>query len=139
MAPIVTAAVAATLFLGGTKGFDPIPGQAWFALKMFLVIFVLLWFRATWPRLRVDQIMAFAWKGLFGLGLFNIFLVAIEIMLLSGSAGELSKSDLLIMSIVNWTITIITLLILLNLLGHKKLKRPEPVASSLANMAAEAD
>ena len=139
MAPIVTAAVAATLFLGGTKGFDPIPGQAWFALKMFLVIFVLLWFRATWPRLRVDQIMAFAWKGLFGLGLFNIFLVAIEIMLLSGSAGELSKSDLLIMSIVNWTITISTLLILLNLFGHKKLERPEPVPSPLANMAAEAD
>ena len=83
--------------------------------------------------------MAFAWKGLFGLGLFNIFLVAIEIMVLSGNAGELTRSDLLIMSIVNWTITISTLLVLLNFLGHKKLERPKPVPSPLANMAAEAD
>ena len=109
MAPIVTAAVVATLFLGGTKGFDPIPGQIWFALKMFVVIFVLLWFRATWPRLRIDQIMGFAWKGLFGLGIFNIFIIAIEIMIFKTEDGTLSTSHMLIMSGINWIITIVTL------------------------------
>ena len=67
MAPIITALVITVLFLGGTNGFDPIPGQVWFVLKTFAVIFALLWVRATWPRLRVDQIMGFAWKGLFAL------------------------------------------------------------------------
>ena len=99
-------AVVATLFLGGTKGFDPIPGQIWFALKMFVVIFVLLWFRATWPRLRVDQIMGFAWKGLFGLGIFNIFIVAIEIMIFKTEDGTIGTSNMLIMSGINWIIAI---------------------------------
>ena len=139
MAPIVTAAVVATLFLGGTKGFDPIPGQIWFALKMFVVIFVLLWFRATWPRLRVDQIMGFAWKGLFGLGIFNIFIVAIEIMIFKTEDGTISTSNMLIMSGINWIIAIVTLLGLMRIYGHKKLERPTPVPSPLANMGLEVD
>lgn len=139
MAPIVTAAVVATLFLGGTKGFDPIPGQIWFALKMFVVIFVLLWFRATWPRLRVDQIMGFAWKGLFGLGIFNIFIVAIEIMIFKTEDGTIGTSNMLIMSGINWIIAIVTLLGLMRIYGHKKLERPTPVPSPLANMGVEVD
>ena len=139
MAPIVTAAVVATLFLGGTKGFDPIPGQIWFALKMFVVIFVLLWFRATWPRLRVDQIMGFAWKGLFGLGIFNIFIVAIEIMIFKTEDGTIGTSNMLIMSGINWIIAIVTLLGLMRIYGHKKLERPTPVPSPLANMGLEVD
>tara|TARA_B100001245_G_scaffold93553_1_gene67859 strand:+ start:908 stop:2125 length:1218 start_codon:yes stop_codon:yes gene_type:complete len=139
MAPIVTAAVVATLFLGGTKGFDPIPGQIWFVLKMFVVIFVLLWFRATWPRLRVDQIMGFAWKGLFGLGIFNIFIVAIEIMIFKTEDGTIGTSNMLIMSGINWIIAIVTLLGLMRIYGHKKLERPTPVPSPLANMGVEVD
>ena len=139
MAPIVTAAVVATLFLGGTKGFDPIPGQIWFVLKMFVVIFVLLWFRATWPRLRVDQIMGFAWKGLFGLGILNIFIVAIEIMIFRTEEGTVGTSNMLIMSAINWVIAVVTLLTLMRIYGQKKLERPIPVPSPLANMGVEAD
>ena len=137
MAPIITAAIVTTLFLGGTKGFDPIPGEIWFVIKMFVVIFVLLWFRATWPRLRVDQIMSFAWKPLFGLGIANIFLIALERQLLSDSAGNLSTENLIIMSVINWIITIGTLLIMANVLGRKKFERPKPVPSPLANMGGD--
>jgi NADH-quinone oxidoreductase subunit H len=137
MAPIITAAIVTTLFLGGTKGFDPIPGEIWFVIKMFVVIFVLLWFRATWPRLRVDQIMGFAWKPLFGLGIANIFLIALERQLLSDSAGNLSTENLIIMSVINWIITIGTLLIMANVLGRKKFERPKPVPSPLANMGGD--
>ena len=139
MAPIITAAVVTTLFLGGTKGFDPVPGQAWFVLKMFVVIFVLLWFRATWPRLRVDQIMGFAWKPLFGLGIFNIFLIALESTILSYDDNDISSTDMLLMGAINWIITIVILLILVNVFGNKKLERPDPVPSPLANMGTEAD
>ena len=139
MAPIITAAVVTTLFLGGTKGFDPVPGQAWFVLKMFVVIFVLLWFRATWPRLRVDQIMGFAWKPLFGLGIFNIFLIALESTILSYDDNDISSTDMLLMGAINWIITIVVLLILVNMFGNKKLERPDPVPSPLANMGTEAD
>ena len=139
MAPIITAAVVTTLFLGGTKGFDPVPGQAWFVLKMFVVIFVLLWFRATWPRLRVDQIMGFAWKPLFGLGIFNIFLIALESTILSYNDNNISSTDMLLMGAINWVVTIVILLILMNVFGNKKLERPDPVPSPLANMGMEAD
>lgn len=139
MAPIVTAAVVTTLFLGGTKGFDPIPGQVWFATKALIVIFVLLWFRATWPRLRVDQIMGFAWKGLFGLGILNIFLVATEVFILSMNDGKITVSDMLIMAGVNWLTTAVTLVTIMHFLGKKKFYRPEPIPSPLANMGIEAD
>ena len=64
LAPIVTAVIATVLFLGGTKGIDPIPGQVWFVGKVLVIVFFLVWYRASWPRLRVDQIMGFAWKCL---------------------------------------------------------------------------
>ena len=138
MAPIVTAAVVTTLFLGGSQGFDFLPGGIWFALKMFIVIFVLLWVRSTWPRLRIDQIMGFAWKTLFGLGLFNIFLVAVEFMLArefnQTNNGSLTTDYMLIMAAVNWFITIAVILIMANVVGRKKYTRPEPTPSPLANM-----
>ncbi|MBA39778.1 MAG: NADH-quinone oxidoreductase subunit NuoH [Dehalococcoidia bacterium] len=138
MAPIVTAAVVTTLFLGGSHGFDFLPGGIWFALKMFIVIFGLLWLRSTWPRLRIDQIMGFAWKTLFGLGLFNIFLVAVEFTLAREfnqvNNGSLTTEYMLIMAAVNWIITIAVILIMANVVGRKKYTRPEPTPSPLANM-----
>ena len=77
MAPIITAAIAAVLFLGGARDLGPIPGQVMFLAKAFLVVALLLWVRSTWPRLRVDQIMGFAWKALFPLSLVNMFLIAV--------------------------------------------------------------
>ncbi len=139
MAPIITALVITTLFLGGTRGFDPIPGQVWFVLKTFAVIFALLWVRATWPRLRVDQIMGFAWKGLFPLSLLNIFVVAAQVVILQDDAGGISASSLWVMAAINWVVMIVAIVATAKILGQRRLERPAPTPSPLANMYAEAD
>jgi len=74
-------AIATTLFLGGWQ--PPIPGLAfvpswvWFFGKTLSLVFVLMWFRWTYPRLRVDQLMAFAWKFLLPLSFANLFLTGL--------------------------------------------------------------
>ncbi|CAH0345089.1 NADH-quinone oxidoreductase subunit NuoH [Bacillus sp. CECT 9360] len=74
------AALTTILFLGGWNplpflGF--IPGAVWFALKFSLVIYLLIWIRVTFPRLRADQLMEFGWKLLLPVALANIFITAI--------------------------------------------------------------
>lgn len=74
------ASLTTVLFLGGWLplpflGF--IPGAVWFALKFSLVIFILIWFRVTFPRIRADQLMEFGWKVLLPVALANIFITAI--------------------------------------------------------------
>lgn len=61
-----------TLFLGGWQG-PFLPSWLWFFLKTYALIFVMIWFRGTLPRLRVDQLMGLAWKFLLPLTLVNIF------------------------------------------------------------------
>lgn len=70
-------AIVTTLFLGGWKG-PLLPPAVWFLIKVFLVFFALFWARATLPRFRIDQLMGFAWKGLFPLAVINLFLTAGE-------------------------------------------------------------
>lgn len=77
--------LSTTLFLGGWSGpnirppwsDDPnallIPGFVWFFAKMFALMLVMIWIRGTLPRLRVDQLMGFAWKFLLPLAIMNIF------------------------------------------------------------------
>ena len=140
MAAIVVSAIAATLFLSGWRGFGPVPGPIWLILKIVVVLFVLLWVRATWPRLRVDQIMGFAWKALLPLAMVNLVAVAIEVQLLQDANGDLTTSDLWSMAAINWFLTIVSIAAVANILGQKRLKRPAPQPSPLANMhAAEAD
>ena len=135
LAPIATAVIATALFLGGTKGFDPIPGQVWFIAKTIAVVCFLVWFRATWPRLRVDQIMAFAWKGLFPMALVNMFLIAVEMQVFQDAAGVISDSSLVTMAVINWGVAAATIVVFAHLLGQGRLRRPAPVPSPLANMA----
>lgn len=69
----IVAAIAATLFLGGWQG--PVgPSPVWFLLKSYGIIIFLMWVRWTLPRLRMDQMMSFAWKGLTPLALANVLL-----------------------------------------------------------------
>ncbi len=69
-------AVATTLFLGGPLGpFGPSP--VWFIGKLFVLLFVFIWFRATLPRFRYDQLMTFGWKRLLPLSLVNLMATAL--------------------------------------------------------------
>ena len=83
---ITISAVAVTLFLGGWHGaqFDVVPWLwpvLWFLVKLFLVVFVFIWVRATIPRFRYDKLMAFGWKVLIPAGLLWIMVTAAAIAL----------------------------------------------------------
>lgn len=66
-------AIATTLFLGGWHG-PILPGWLWFFIKTFAMIILLMMFRWTYPRLRVDQLMEFAWKFLVPLTFINLII-----------------------------------------------------------------
>jgi len=83
-------AIGATLFLGGWQepfgiswlfGFRILPGIVWFMLKSYALVFVMIWLRGTLPRLRVDQLMNFAWKVLVPLALINLVLAGVGLSL----------------------------------------------------------
>lgn len=68
------------LFLGGWNpipGLAFIPGAVWFALKFSLIVYVMIWFRATFPRFKPDTLMEFAWKILLPIALANLFISAL--------------------------------------------------------------
>ncbi len=82
----IVSAIAATVFLGGwmplhigIEGFDNvmdyIPGIVWFLAKAFLIVWLLMWVKWTFPRLRVDQILKLEWKYLMPVALFNLVLM----------------------------------------------------------------
>ena len=82
----IVCAIGATLFLGGWMPFhvghwqgfnhimDFIPSSIWFFGKTFFLIFVIMWFRWTFPRLRIDQLLNLEWKYLLPLSMINLLL-----------------------------------------------------------------
>jgi len=81
---VAYSAIISTLFLGGWQG-PLLPPVLWLIIKMLIVFFVIVWIRSTLPRFRVDQLMAFAWKGLFPMAIINLFIVAAEVLWLPTS------------------------------------------------------
>jgi NADH-quinone oxidoreductase subunit H len=81
MGVVTMSLLAATLFFGGWHG-PVLPGPVWVALKTFAFVFFFVWLRATLPRVRHDQLMAFGWKVLVPLGLVNVVATAIVVALL---------------------------------------------------------
>lgn len=83
---IAVSIIAATLFLGGFQGpfVDTLPwlGPIYLFLKVFVLLFGMIWVRATLPRFRYDRLMAFGWKILFPLALLNVFVTATVIVIL---------------------------------------------------------
>jgi NADH-quinone oxidoreductase subunit H len=85
----VVCALGATLFLGGwmplhfgtdtefNRIMDFIPSSVWFMGKTFFLIFVIMWFRWTFPRLRIDQLLNLEWKYLLPIGMFNLLLATL--------------------------------------------------------------
>jgi len=88
----VFSAISATLFFGGwlplqvpgLAGFNSImsaiPAAVWFLGKTAALIFLMMWFRWTFPRLRIDQLMKFEWKFLLPLGLINLVITAVLVV-----------------------------------------------------------
>lgn len=70
-------AIAVTLFFGGWNGFEFLPSWIWFLGKTLLIVLLLMVIRWTYPRLRVDQLMEFAWKFLVPLTFANLILASI--------------------------------------------------------------
>jgi NADH-quinone oxidoreductase subunit H len=85
----IVCAIGATLFFGGWMPLhignweafnhimDYIPSSVWFMGKTFFLIFLIMWFRWTFPRLRVDQLLNLEWKYLLPISLFNLLLVTV--------------------------------------------------------------
>ncbi len=86
----IIAGIATTVFLGGwapvnigvaafDKVMDYIPGIVWFLGKSFFVVWLLMWIKWTFPRLRIDQILKLEWKYLMPLSLLNLVLMTIVV------------------------------------------------------------
>jgi NADH-quinone oxidoreductase subunit H len=85
----IIAGVAATIFLGGWMPFhiagwegfngimDYIPGFVWFFGKTFFVVWLLMWIKWTFPRLRIDQLLRLEWKILIPIGLINLLIITV--------------------------------------------------------------
>jgi NADH-quinone oxidoreductase subunit H len=83
---VTVSAIAVTLFLGGPRGPHPsfVPWLwpvMWFAVKLFAMIFVYIWVRATLPRFRYDRLMNFGWKVLIPFGLFWVLFTGTVVVL----------------------------------------------------------
>ena len=70
--PVKGVALAVVLAAGILFGTQPIPSWIWFFAKTYALVFVLVWLRGTFPRLRADQLMGLAWKFLLPMALLNI-------------------------------------------------------------------
>ncbi len=84
----IVAAIGATIFFGGWMPFhiggwenfnyimDFVPPIFWFLGKVAMIIFLMMWFRWTFPRLRIDQLLTLEWKYLLPINLVNILVMA---------------------------------------------------------------
>jgi len=85
---IAVSAIGATLFLGGFRGpfVDQVPilGPFYLFIKILILLFGLIWLRATLPRIRYDRLMAFSWKFLLPVALASVFLTAVLMVLIGG-------------------------------------------------------
>jgi NADH-quinone oxidoreductase subunit H len=97
---LVISAIITTIFLGGWRG-PLLPPFLWFLIKVVGVFFFIVWVRTTLPRVRIDQLMALAWKFLFPLALINLFVTAVEVLVLpQGSMWVMIPVNLVIMAVL---------------------------------------
>ncbi len=89
----IVASIAATVFLGGWMPFhvggldgfnhimDFIPPFVWYIGKTFFIIWIMMWFKWTFPRLRIDQLLTLEWKYLLPINLVNILIMAFIVLM----------------------------------------------------------
>ena len=110
---IVICMIAATLFFGGYREFWFLKDtflsvdQNWFLgpiyllLKVIVLLFFMIWIRATWPRIRYDRLMAFGWKILLPLSLVLVFVTATGILLAQELNNQLYYYSIPVLSIIS--------------------------------------
>jgi len=78
---LIVSSICTIAFFGGWlpphPALDFIPSWLWFFLKMYVIVFIFMWVRWTFPRIRIDQLMGFGWKVLVPLSLANIFVTGV--------------------------------------------------------------
>jgi NADH:ubiquinone oxidoreductase subunit H len=74
--------LVAGILIWAYMSFDVVSGLFWFTAKTFTFAFVFVWMRGTLPRVRIDQVMGWAWKWLIEIALLNIFVTAGAILVL---------------------------------------------------------
>ena len=113
-------AIISTLFLSGWKG-PFLPGVVWLIIKIFAVFSVMIWTRATFPRVRIDQLMALAWKFLIPASLINLVATGIEVVVSPNSYSW-------VMVPINWIIAIVVIIAWSRLfnLGWFKIETKDP-------------
>ncbi len=101
---IAVSVIAVALFFGGYRGpfVDQVPllGPVYVLIKVMILLFGMIWVRATLPRIRYDRLMAFGWKVLFPLALINVFITAVGIVLTEELRSQLAL----------WIIPVVTIL-----------------------------
>ena len=130
-ATLAAAALIVTFFLSGWAGpASKYIGWFWFLLKMGAVTFVFIWVRATFPRLRIDQLMALAWKFLLPLSLINLLATTLEVFFFRNDLGKLSTNDLWVMSGINLALLVVSIALFGNLIRQKVKPQPQPRAAA---------
>lgn len=118
---LAAAALGATVFLGGWSVFGLekwVPSWLLLAIKVDIFYLVLIWTRGTLPRLRIDQLMAFNWKFLLPLAIFNLFLVATERTLWAEQGW--GPSAVYGFAVVNIVASVVAVLFWARALGHRR-------------------
>ena len=133
---LAASAFAATVFLGGWSmfGLDKfIPPWAIFIGKTHLFYFLFIWTRGTLPRLRIDQLMTFAWKFMLPIALINLVIVATERTIWQ-EWGDLKQAYLYPFAVVNIALAVVVVYAWARLLGY----RPENDTPSRPRLIEEA-
>ena len=128
---LVAGALISVLFLQGWR-WPVLPSHLWFLLKVFAVAFAFIWVRATLPRLRIDQVLAFAWKFLLPLSLINMVTVAVEALVWP----EPTTSQLWAMIGINWGIAIAAVAAFSNIISRGPRVPVRTVTAALSPISA---
>ncbi len=125
IAAFAISAIIVTLYLGGWSAWgleEWVPGWLLFLGKLYLVFFLFIWSRGTLPRLRIDQLMAFAWKFLLPLSLLNVLVAGAEVLI--WREGDLSAGLALpIFGVVNAGLAVALILGWATFMGHLRPER----------------
>jgi NADH-quinone oxidoreductase subunit H len=122
---LASSAFAATLFLGGWTFWgleDYVPSWLIFILKTQLFYLIFIWTRGTLPRLRIDQLMTFAWKFMLPLALINLLIVATEKVI--WTQGELGDAMVFAWAAINIVLCVALLYGWMKLMGYRPERTP---------------